>query len=75
VQRLHSSLQAGATRLVLKGATGTGKTFAMSQLIERQNKPTLVLAPNKVLAAQLWAELRSFFPTAAVEYVELAADL
>ena len=68
VSNLKSSLDAGLNRLVLKGATGTGKTFAMSQLIEDYGKPTLLLAPNKVLAAQLWSELVSFFPNNAVEY-------
>eukprot|EP00471_Norrisiella_sphaerica_P002047 CAMPEP_0184484784 /NCGR_PEP_ID=MMETSP0113_2-20130426/6460_1 /TAXON_ID=91329 /ORGANISM="Norrisiella sphaerica, Strain BC52" /LENGTH=1684 /DNA_ID=CAMNT_0026865925 /DNA_START=358 /DNA_END=5412 /DNA_ORIENTATION=+ len=53
---------------VLKGATGTGKTFVMSKIIERVNRPTLVLAPNKVLAAQLYDEFCRFFPKNAVEY-------
>ena len=65
---LKDSLDAGAKRLVLKGATGTGKTYAMSQLIQQAGKPTLLLAPNKVLAVQLWSELVSFFPNNAVEY-------
>ena len=65
---LKASLDAGAKRLVLKGATGTGKTYAMSQLIKQAGKPTLLLAPNKVLAVQLWSELVSFFPNNAVEY-------
>ena len=68
VDMLKDSLDSGARRLVLKGATGTGKTYAMSQLIERVGKPTLLLAPNKVLAVQLWSELVSFFPHNAVEY-------
>ena len=53
---------------VLKGATGTGKTFVLAHAIEALDKPTLVLAPNKVLAAQLYAELRDFFPDAAVKF-------
>jgi excinuclease ABC subunit B len=52
----------------LLGATGTGKTFTIASLIERQQKPTLVLAHNKTLAAQLYAEFREFFPDNAVEY-------
>ena len=65
---LVAALGDGAPRLTLKGATGTGKTFAMSQLIQQAGKPTLLLAPNKVLAVQLWSELVSFFPDNAVEY-------
>ena len=53
---------------VLLGATGTGKTFTVAQVIKRVEKPTLVLAHNKTLAAQLYAELKSFFPNNAVQY-------
>jgi excinuclease ABC subunit B len=53
---------------VLKGATGTGKTFVVANLIARHQRPTLVLAHNKTLAAQLYRELRGFFPLNAVEY-------
>ena len=53
----------------LRGATGTGKTFVMSELIRRLNRPTLVLAPNKVLAAQLCSEFKALFPRNAVECV------
>ena len=53
---------------VLLGATGTGKTFTIAQVISKVNKPTLVLAHNKTLAAQLYAELQAFFPDNAVEY-------
>src|SRR3972149_3044248 len=52
----------------LLGVTGSGKTFAMASVIERANRPTLVLAPNRTLAAQLCAEFREFFPENAVEY-------
>ena len=55
--------------MVLKGATGTGKTFVMSELIRRLNRPTLVLAPNMVLAAQLCSEFKALFPRNAVECV------
>ena len=68
VGELTSALREGRRRMVLKGATGTGKTYAMSQLIANTGMPTLVLAPNKVLAAQLWAELKGFLPHNAVEY-------
>jgi excinuclease ABC subunit B len=53
---------------VLLGVTGSGKTFTMAQVIERTNRPALVLAPNKTLAAQLYGEFKSFFPDNAVEY-------
>ena len=52
----------------LLGATGTGKTFMMANVIKHAQRPTLVLAPNKVLAAQLYNELSAFFPKNAVEY-------
>ena len=53
---------------VLLGVTGSGKTFTMAQVVARVQKPTLVLAPNKTLAAQLYGEFKSFFPENAVEY-------
>jgi excinuclease ABC subunit B len=53
---------------VLLGVTGSGKTFTMAHLISRLQKPSLILAPNKTLAAQLYGELRKFFPKNAVEY-------
>ncbi|MDC1378727.1 excinuclease ABC subunit UvrB [Pelagibacteraceae bacterium] len=53
---------------VLLGVTGSGKTFTMAQVIEKTNRPALILAPNKTLAAQLYGEMRSFFPDNAVEY-------
>src|ERR1700712_326127 len=53
---------------VLLGVTGSGKTFTMAKLIEAAQRPTLILAPNKTLAAQLYAEMRGFFPDNAVEY-------
>src|SRR5882757_2400920 len=53
---------------VLLGVTGSGKTFTMAKVIEAVQRPTLVLAPNKTLAAQLYGEMRSFFPDNAVEY-------
>ena len=52
----------------LLGVTGSGKTFTIAQVVERVQKPTLVLAPNKTLAAQLYAEFKEFFPNNAVEY-------
>ena len=55
-------------RQTLLGVTGSGKTFTMAQIVARQNRPTMVLAHNKTLAAQLYAEFRGFFPENAVEY-------
>ena len=53
---------------VLLGVTGSGKTFTMAKVIEETNRPALILAPNKTLAAQLYGEMKSFFPDNAVEY-------
>ena len=69
VVALQAGVERGEARMVLKGATGTGKTFVMSELIRRLNRPTLVLAPNKVLAAQLCSEFKALFPRNAVECV------
>ena len=66
IESLVADVQMGVPRVVLKGATGTGKTFVLANLIARTNRPTLVVAPNKVLAAQLFSELTSFFPQNAV---------
>lgn len=68
VAKLLKGLGAGESRLVLQGVTGSGKTFTMANLIERWNRPTLILSHNKTLAAQLFAELKEFFPENAVEY-------
>ena len=53
---------------VLLGVTGSGKTFTMAKIIEETQRPTLILAPNKTLAAQLYGEMKLFFPDNAVEY-------
>jgi excinuclease ABC subunit B len=68
VERLAEGVLAGEDRLTLLGATGTGKTFTIAHVIERVQRPTLVMAPNKSLAAQLANEFREFFPENAVEY-------
>ena len=68
IDALVKGLQAGEQRLVLQGVTGSGKTFTMANLIARWNRPTLILSHNKTLAAQLFAELKGFFPENAVEY-------
>ena len=68
INRLVENLQNGTKEQTLLGATGTGKTFTIANVIEKINKPTLVLAHNKTLAGQLYSELKSFFPDNRVEY-------
>jgi len=68
IDKLTRGVQAGVRHQVLLGVTGSGKTFTMAQVIARVNRPTLVLAPNKTLAAQLYGEFRELFPNNAVEY-------
>ncbi len=68
IEELVAGLQAGLRMQTLLGVTGSGKTFTMANIIERMNRPTLVLAHNKTLAAQLYAEFKEFFPHNAVEY-------
>ncbi len=68
IDELVAGLAAGRRHQVLLGVTGSGKTFTMAQVVERVQRPALVLAPNKTLAAQLFAEFRDLFPDNAVEY-------
>jgi excinuclease ABC subunit B len=68
IETLVNSLSAGNRYTTLLGATGTGKTFSMAKVIERTQRPTLVMAHNKTLAAQLYSEFKEFFPENAVEY-------
>jgi excinuclease ABC subunit B len=68
IEGLAEGVEKGLHHQVLLGVTGSGKTFTMAQLIARAQKPTLLIAPNKTLAAQLFGELRKFFPHNAVEY-------
>jgi excinuclease ABC subunit B len=68
IAELTAGLRGGERDQVLLGVTGSGKTFAMAKVIEAVQKPTLILAPNKTLAAQLYGEMKSFFPDNAVEY-------
>ncbi|MGI9129206.1 MAG: excinuclease ABC subunit UvrB [Roseomonas sp.] len=68
IWELVAGLQAGERDQVLLGVTGSGKTFTMAKVIEAVQRPTLILAPNKTLAAQLYGEMKSFFPENAVEY-------
>jgi excinuclease ABC subunit B len=68
IEQLTEGIEAGEKFQTLLGVTGSGKTFTMANVIERVNRPTLVLAHNKTLAAQLYAEFKEFFPHNAVEY-------
>jgi excinuclease ABC subunit B len=68
IRELSHGIDAGEKHQVLLGVTGSGKTFTVAKLIERSNRPALVLAHNKTLAAQLYSEFKSFFPQNAVEY-------
>jgi len=68
IEALVEGAVAGAKQQVLLGVTGSGKTFTMAHVVERLNRPTLVIAPNKTLAAQLYAEFRTLFPDNAVRY-------
>ena len=68
IENLAEGIRKGYSHQTLLGATGTGKTFTMAKLVEEVNKPTLVIAHNKTLAAQLTSEFKEFFPDNAVEY-------
>ena len=68
IEQLVRALDEGVQHQVLLGVTGSGKTFTMAAVIERINRPVLVMAHNKTLAAQLYQEFRSFFPHNATEY-------
>ncbi len=68
IEKLHAGLRKGYKHQALLGVTGSGKTFTMAGVIEKMQRPTLVIAHNKTLAAQLVSELREFFPENAVEY-------
>src|SRR4028118_324024 len=68
IKELTEAALAGEKDQVLLGVTGSGKTFTMAKVIETLQRPALILAPNKILAAQLYGEFRSFFPDNAVEY-------
>ena len=68
IEQLVEGVQAGEKQVTLLGATGTGKTFTVAHLVERVQRPTLVIAPNKSLGAQLANEFREVFPENAVEY-------
>ena len=68
IEKLVKGFQEGNQFETLLGVTGSGKTFTMANVIQQLNKPTLILAHNKTLAAQLYGEMKEFFPNNAVEY-------
>ncbi len=68
IDKLTAGFKAGAKEQILQGATGTGKTFTMANIIVKLNKPTLVISHNKTLVGQLYGEFKQFFPNNAVEY-------
>ena len=68
ISRLLDGIESGLNSQVLLGVTGSGKTFTIANIVEKIQRPTIVLAPNKTLAAQLYGEMREYFPNNAVEY-------
>ena len=68
IRQMVEGLEAGLSHQTLLGVTGSGKTFSIANVIAQVQRPTLVLAPNKTLAAQLYGEFKSFFPNNSVEY-------
>jgi len=68
IETLIDGLESGLARQTLLGVTGSGKTFTVANVIQHLNRPTIIMAPNKTLAAQLYGEMKAFFPNNAVEY-------
>ena len=68
IEKITEGFQKGLKFQTLKGVTGSGKTFTMANIVEKLQKPTLVIAHNKTLAAQLYSEFKEIFPENAVEY-------
>ena len=68
IRQMVEGIEAGLSHQTLLGVTGSGKTFSIANVIQQVQRPTLVLAPNKTLAAQLYGEFKAFFPNNAVEY-------
>ena len=68
IEKLSEGFLRGDRYQTLKGVTGSGKTFTMAKIIEKVQKPTLIISHNKTLSAQLYREFKSFFPNNAVEY-------
>src|SRR6187200_2007535 len=74
IARLTETILSGTAHQTLLGVTGSGKTFTIANVIKNVDKPTLVISHNKTLAAQLYAEFKSFFPRNAVEYFASYSD-
>ena len=68
IERLSAGVLSGMKNQTLLGVTGSGKTFTMAKIIEKCQRPALIMAPNKILAAQLYSEMKEFFPNNHVEY-------
>ncbi|WP_220757125.1 DEAD/DEAH box helicase family protein, partial [Shewanella colwelliana] len=68
IAQLVDGLEAGLACQTLLGVTGSGKTYTIANVIEQMARPTIIMAPNKTLAAQLYGEMKEFFPHNAVEY-------
>ena len=68
IKSLTEGIETGLGYQTLLGVTGSGKTFTIAKVIEKMQRPTLVMAPNKTLAAQLYGEFKEFFPKNAIEY-------
>jgi excinuclease ABC subunit B len=68
IEKLITGIEAGKKAMTLLGVTGSGKTFTMANVIAKVGRPTLILCPNKTLAAQVYSEFKFFFPENAVEY-------
>ena len=68
IHQLSEGLRSGLFKQTLLGVTGSGKTFTIANIIEKEQRPSLILAPNKTLAAQLYGEMREYFPNNKVEY-------
>ena len=68
IERLVEGFESGLASQTVLGVTGSGKTFTVANVVQQVQKPTIVMAPNKTLAAQLYGEFKSFFPHNAVEY-------
>ena len=68
IDKLCEFISSGAKYATLLGVTGSGKTYTMANVIERLNRPTIIMSHNKTLAAQLYGEFKGFFPENAVEY-------
>mgnify|MGYP003621335962 FL=1 len=68
IEKIVDNIENGISDQILLGVTGSGKTFTVANVIEKLNRPALIMAPNKTLAAQLYNEYKQFFPENAVEY-------